>query len=208
MTPPNSKAICKTCGAEGPPWNHRPTPLAPNHGLEDHPNKPGKSGSKVQDGMECTNQAPEDEEWTAHIKLLNEYTDPDRYLRQIIQYARSGPFYPADMHVDLIKQVFAPQPKPPVADFKSYFEANLLDGDKIGDNGGAMLRADYVFEVLSEFLTEAVREARVEMAKQLLEKKRQVVEERQRRDLEAGFYAVRAKDIDHIYWKETGESLL
>lgn len=52
-----------------------------------------------------TNPAPEDEEWTAHIKILNEWTDPDRYLREIIQYARSGPFYPADMHVDLIRQV-------------------------------------------------------------------------------------------------------
>lgn len=54
-----------------------------------------------------TNQAPEDKEWTAHIKLLNDWTEPDRYLRSIIQYARSGPHYPADMHVDLIEQVMA-----------------------------------------------------------------------------------------------------
>lgn len=40
----------------------------------------------------------------------------------------------------------------PVGDFKSYFEANLLDGDKIGDNGGAMLSADDVYEVLSEYV--------------------------------------------------------
>lgn len=45
-----------------------------------------------------------DKEWAAHINLLNEWTDRSRILRQIIQYARSGPFYPADMHVDLIKQ--------------------------------------------------------------------------------------------------------
>lgn len=52
-----------------------------------------------------TNQAPEDKEWTAHIHSLNNWTEPDRYLRQIIQYARSGPHYPADMHVNLIEQV-------------------------------------------------------------------------------------------------------
>lgn len=52
------------------------------------------------------NKAPDDAEWTAHIKLLNEWTAPDRYLREIVQYARSGKFYPADMHVDLILQRF------------------------------------------------------------------------------------------------------
>jgi hypothetical protein len=54
-----------------------------------------------------TNEAPEDKEWTAHINILNEWTNPSRYLREIIQYARSGPFYPADMHVNLIRQVMA-----------------------------------------------------------------------------------------------------
>lgn len=51
------------------------------------------------------NVAPEDKEWTAYVKLLNEWTTPDRYLRSIIQYARSGKHFPADMHVDLIGQV-------------------------------------------------------------------------------------------------------
>lgn len=51
------------------------------------------------------NTATDDKEWSAHIRLLNKWTEPDRYLRQIIQYARSGAFYPADMHVDLIKQI-------------------------------------------------------------------------------------------------------
>lgn len=45
----------------------------------------------------------EDKEWAAHIRLLNDYP-ADMQLRNIIQYARSGPFYPADMHVDLIEQ--------------------------------------------------------------------------------------------------------
>lgn len=52
-----------------------------------------------------TNEAPEDKEWTARIKLLNEYCMPVLYLREITQYARSGPFYPADMHVHLIEQI-------------------------------------------------------------------------------------------------------
>ena len=55
--------------------------------------------------IQFVNIAPEDKEWTAHIELLNEWTEPDRYLREIIQYARSGKFYPADMHVNLIKQL-------------------------------------------------------------------------------------------------------
>lgn len=50
------------------------------------------------------NHAPEDEEWSAHIKMLNEWQNPERLLRDLIQYARSGPFYPADMHVNLIEQ--------------------------------------------------------------------------------------------------------
>lgn len=51
-----------------------------------------------------TNEAPDDKEWTAHINILNEWQNPERVLRDIIQYARSGPFYPADMHVKLIEQ--------------------------------------------------------------------------------------------------------
>lgn len=51
------------------------------------------------------NHAPDDKEWTAHINILNDWTEPDRYLRQIIQVARGGRHYPADMHVDLIEQV-------------------------------------------------------------------------------------------------------
>lgn len=51
------------------------------------------------------NREPNDREWTAHIKLLNNWTTPDMYLRHIIQYARGGKFYPADMHVDLVEQI-------------------------------------------------------------------------------------------------------
>lgn len=36
--------------------------------------------------------------------------------------------------------------------FRSYFEANLLDGDDVYDCGGAMLRADNVYETLLPFL--------------------------------------------------------
>lgn len=61
--------------------------------------------------VEFVNTAPEDKEWTAHVKILNEWTTPDRYLREIIQYARSGKFYPADMHVNLIEQVITSQKK-------------------------------------------------------------------------------------------------
>lgn len=57
--------------------------------------------------VQFNNVAPEDTEWTAHIEMLNNYTEPDRYLRHIIQYARSGPFYPTNMHVDLIRQIMA-----------------------------------------------------------------------------------------------------
>lgn len=53
------------------------------------------------------NREPDDKEWSAHVDVLNDWTTPDRYLRDIIQYARSGPSYPADMHVDLIKQVMS-----------------------------------------------------------------------------------------------------
>lgn len=54
--------------------------------------------------VQFVNHALEDKEWSAHIHLLNTWTTPDRLLRAIIQYARSGPFYPAAMHVDLIQQ--------------------------------------------------------------------------------------------------------
>jgi hypothetical protein len=48
-------------------------------------------------------------EWEAHRELLFGEWKPDtrdQQLRQIVQYARSGPFYPADMHVQLIKEVY------------------------------------------------------------------------------------------------------
>lgn len=54
--------------------------------------------------VKFTNVMPDDPEWTAHIKIMNDWQNPDRILRDIIQYARSGKFYPADMHVDLIEQ--------------------------------------------------------------------------------------------------------
>lgn len=63
-------------------------------------------------------------------------------------------------------------------------------------------------QAIQSKVDEMVRLARIDMAKQLLDKKRDVVGERDRRNLDKGFQAVHAKDIDHIYWKETGESLL
>ena len=54
--------------------------------------------------MIFTNTSPDSEEWTAFIELLNTWTPEDRQLRHIIQYARSGPFYPTDMFVDLLKE--------------------------------------------------------------------------------------------------------
>ena len=48
-----------------------------------------------------------DEEWKAHRATVFEYTDDlDQQLRQIIQYAQSGKFYPAHMHVELIKEAY------------------------------------------------------------------------------------------------------
>ena len=43
---------------------------------------------------------------------------------------------------------------------KSYFEANLLDGDDIKDCGGAMIRAEYVYdEFVVPFLKQALNKA-------------------------------------------------
>lgn len=67
--------------------------------------------SKGERAIVFINREPKDKEWSAHVNLLNKYTTPDRYLRHIIQYARSGPHYPADMHVDLIEQLIATRPK-------------------------------------------------------------------------------------------------
>lgn len=39
-------------------------------------------------------------------------------------------------------------------DFKKYFEANLLDGEDVYDCGETMLRADYVYEVIAEYVSE------------------------------------------------------
>lgn len=54
--------------------------------------------------MIFTNSAPDDEEWSAFIGLLNLWSPEDRQLRHIVQYARSGKHYPADMFVDLIRE--------------------------------------------------------------------------------------------------------
>lgn len=78
-----------------------------------------------------TNLFPEDKEWTAHVKLLNEWTEPDRYLRQIIQYARSGKFYPTNMHVELIEQaykaLYAPKPDEDVEEIVHLLSDDIAD---------------------------------------------------------------------------------
>lgn len=51
----------------------------------------------------------DDKEWEAHVDLLfGDWGSPDLTLtlRHIVQYARSGPFFPADMHVELIKRAY------------------------------------------------------------------------------------------------------
>lgn len=52
------------------------------------------------------NEAPEDKNWTAHINILNNYTDKSVLLRMIIAAIQSGPHYPKHMHQDLIEQYF------------------------------------------------------------------------------------------------------
>lgn len=61
---------------------------------------------RTEGPVKFINVAPDDEDWTAHISILNNWQNPERLLRDILQYARSGPFHPADMHVNLIEQVF------------------------------------------------------------------------------------------------------
>lgn len=53
------------------------------------------------------NMAPDDEEWTAHVNLLSNYTPADTQLRHIIGYIQAGPHYPKHMHQDLIEQFYA-----------------------------------------------------------------------------------------------------
>lgn len=48
---------------------------------------------------------------------------------------------------------------------KKYFEANLLDGDKVENCGGAMIRADEVWEVAKEMFTQAEARGRESMVK-------------------------------------------
>jgi hypothetical protein len=73
------------------------------------------------------NQAPEDKEWSAHIRLLNEWCTPERWLRVIIQYARSGPFYPADMHAHLIEQINDAHLQAAVRDTEARFVTTCFD---------------------------------------------------------------------------------
>lgn len=54
--------------------------------------------------VQFENKAPENNEWSAHIRLLNEWTAPELQLRHIVGYIRSGAHFPKDMHVDLIEQ--------------------------------------------------------------------------------------------------------
>jgi hypothetical protein len=51
-----------------------------------------------------TNIAPEDEEWSAHVRILNHWDTPEVLLRHIVGYIQAGPHYPKHMHQDLIEQ--------------------------------------------------------------------------------------------------------
>ena len=50
------------------------------------------------------NNYPEDEEWTAYINNMNEWTPPELQLRYMIGYIQSGPHYPKHVHQELIDQ--------------------------------------------------------------------------------------------------------
>lgn len=64
--------------------------------------------------MKFINDYPDDVEWSDFIALLNEWSPEDRQLRHIVQFVRSGQFYPADMYVDLIRQYIDAAPAAPV----------------------------------------------------------------------------------------------
>ena len=50
------------------------------------------------------NHFPDDKEWTAHINLLNDWTEADRQLRHILIYNNAGPHYPTHFHQNLVEQ--------------------------------------------------------------------------------------------------------
>jgi hypothetical protein len=55
-----------------------------------------------------------------------------------------------------------------IEEAKKTFEANLLDGDKVNDCGGAILDAKDVWEVLEEYIIpEVAREVREELLKRI-----------------------------------------
>lgn len=108
------------------------------------------------------NTAPNDEEWSAHINILNKYTSPDRYLREIIQYARSGEFYPADMHVDLIRQINEQHTQRLVLEGKIELLTEQITGFE-----QALAKADEEIRFIFQPVVEGVRESRAGLQSQL-----------------------------------------
>jgi hypothetical protein len=98
-------------------------------------NEPTEADGQTEtDKLKFDNRAPDDKEWSAHIELLNEWTEQTNILRGIIQYARSGPFYPADMHVDLIKQIISWETEQVLNKLEDYIgahEADTSSGERI-----------------------------------------------------------------------------
>lgn len=54
--------------------------------------------------------------------------------------------------------------------FKDYFQANILDGDDVYDCGGAMVRAEDVFEVMNEYHKEALQTQKKKIVEKIEEK--------------------------------------
>lgn len=66
------------------------------------PDQPSAGNKELP--FQFKNNYPDDEEWTAVIELLNEWTPADTQLRHIVQFIRSAEFRPAHFYVELLEQ--------------------------------------------------------------------------------------------------------
>lgn len=89
------------------------------------------------EAVKFVNHFPDDKEWSAHIYMLNEWTQADSQLRHIVVYIQAGPHYPKHFHQNLIEQWSTFQQRYlienmiPVRKFKTTYSMTHKDVDQL-----------------------------------------------------------------------------
>lgn len=115
-----------------------------------------------------TPQNKEEKKCIGHL-----YLKPGRSINPVMECEKCQKTWPTGDEPPFCEEVSPAPFKTPESEecksFKSYFEANLLDGDPISDCGGSTLEVEFVFDTLAPFFRSEKLKSREEMREEITE---------------------------------------